>query len=169
MGRCMYVVVVAISTCCRDNTHPKTNNKKSGGEILRKDQDATLSTCEGMNQSDSATGMHDCVINNRGESSTSRPVKGNNKREKSDHVTRKTKPRAPHHEHNPLSPRNPYHESPTKGSNLESGEKMYGASCLRGENGRGVSRRFMIMRATSCGMLTMAVLPGLTLAPSVNV
>ena len=159
----MYVVV-AISTC-----HPKTNNKKSGdrGNLRKTRSRCNSFACEGMNQLDSATRMHDCVINNR-KSSTSRPVKGGT-RDKSDHVTRTRKPRVPHHEAQPFSPPNQYHESPTMGSNLESGEGMYGASCLRGEKSRGVSRRFIIMRATSCGMLTIAVLPGLTLAPSENV
>src|SRR6266849_9224256 len=60
--------VVAISTCCRVNTHPKTNNKKSGAreKKMRKTRSRCNSfACEGMNQPNSATGMHDCVINNR--------------------------------------------------------------------------------------------------------
>jgi hypothetical protein len=152
----MYVVVV-ISTCCRDNTHPQTNNKKSGAKKMRKTRSRCNSfACEGMNQPDSATGMHDC----------NRPHRDLSK--KSDHVTRQGNHVFRTMKHNP-SLHETHHESPTVGSNLESGEQMYGASCLRGENGRGVSRRFMIMRATSCGMLTMAVLPGLTLALSENV
>src|SRR6266849_1438209 len=100
------------------------------------------------------------VLSTIGESSTSRPVR--------EHKRKEIRPRDQNEEITcrTMKQRNPCHKSPTVGSNVGSGEGMYDGSCLRGENGRGVSRRFMIMRATSCGMLTMAVLPGITLAPS---